>query len=97
MHCKKNIPDSEVILTINHASQIDHIVVGSKIKKTIHYFVYDKIYERNFFGIPIMKSYLKKIEQIPIKTDSANIGSFKKAIYYLQKEKKSLLGYFQKV
>ncbi len=83
---RKNLPKGKAILTINHTSNIDAIlmVLGTYEKK---YFLAKK----ELFKNKLMGGFLKGMGAIKIDRASADVGAIKKALGVLKKNKKLII------
>lgn len=83
---RKNLPKGKAILTINHTSNIDAIlmVLGTYEKK---YFLAKK----ELFKNKLMGGFLKGMGAIKIDRAAADVGAIKKALGVLKKNKKLII------
>ncbi len=83
---RKNLPKGKAILTINHTSNIDAIlmVLGTYEKK---YFLAKK----ELFKNKLMGGFLKGMGAIKIDRASADVGAIKRALGVLKKNKKLII------
>ncbi len=83
---RKNLPKGKAILTINHTSNIDAIlmVLGTYEKK---YFLAKK----ELFKNKLMGGFLKGMGAIKIDRASADVGAIKKALGVLKKNQKLII------
>lgn len=85
---KKNLPKNQgYVLTCNHYSNLDVVVIGVSLGKKIRYLAKKELFKNKFVGW-----YLKKLGAYPVDRENADIGAFKFAINTLKNNK--ILGIF---
>ncbi|WP_413380453.1 lysophospholipid acyltransferase family protein [Alkalihalobacillus sp. 1P02AB] len=77
---KENIPDEgSVLLCCNHISNFDPPLLGSYIKRPIHYMAKQELFEK-----PILKSLLPRLKAFPVKRGMSDKQALRTAIQYLR-------------
>ncbi len=72
---EENIPaEGSVLFAANHISNVDPPLVGSTLKKPIHYFAKEEL-----FRIPFIGWYITHLNSFPVRRFDHDIGAFKKA------------------
>ena len=85
---KENIPDTgPVILCSNHISLNDPLLLGSSIKRPVHFIAKSELFKNPFFSF-----ILRKINAIQVKRGTTDMSAFKSAMEVL--DKGSVLGIF---
>jgi len=70
---KENIPKKGgFILAANHVSYLDPVALGAACQRAVHFMARD-----NLFLKPVLKSWLKAVEVIPLKRDAADLSAIK--------------------
>ena len=71
----ENVPEEGgVLLASNHLSNIDPPLIGSSIRRPIHYFAKEEL-----FRIPVLGWWIAHINAFPVRRGEHDIGAFKKA------------------
>src|SRR5205823_6089098 len=82
----ENIPsEGAVLIASNHLSNADPPLIGSSIKRPIHYFAKEEL-----FHIPILGWLIAQVNAFPVKRLEHDVRAFKKA-YSLLKSGEALL------
>ena len=80
---QENIPsEGPVLVAANHASFIDPLVIGARIKRKVGSIIID-----TFFNKPLINWFCKSTECIAVAEEMEGPGSMKQAIRYLKQGK----------
>jgi len=78
---RENIPKKGgFILAANHVSYLDPVAVGAACPRTVHFMARD-----NLFLKPVLKSWLKAVEVIPLKRNAADLSAIKTGLRIVRK------------
>jgi len=85
---KKNIPlKGGLIITSNHVSYLDPIVLGISLKRKVYFIAKEEVF-KNFFS----NLFLRALNAFPVKRNKTDILAFKKSIKILKEG--NILGIF---
>lgn len=85
---RENLPkQGSVVLTANHTSLWDPIILGCSVYRTVHYMAKDEL-----FRVPVFKWILPRLECFPVKRGRVDRNALRLAADYL--EKGEVLGLF---
>ncbi|MFW6305981.1 MAG: lysophospholipid acyltransferase family protein [Bacillota bacterium] len=85
---RENIPtDGKLVVVANHISYFDPPIIGSIMKRQVHFLAKEELFEIPFIGI-----LLKYIGQIPVKRGKADRNAIMNALRILKEDK--VLGIF---
>ena len=77
----ENLPDEPVVLCPNHSSWWDPILVISVLRRDYPLRVMAK---KQLFGIPVLKTFLRKLGVFPVDRGNSDIGALKNSIQGLK-------------
>ncbi|MFA5224480.1 MAG: lysophospholipid acyltransferase family protein [Candidatus Omnitrophota bacterium] len=78
---RENIPEKGgFILAANHVSYLDPAAVGVACPRTVHFMARDSLFLK-----PVLKSWLKAVEVIPLKRNAADLSAIKTGLKILRK------------
>ncbi|MDD5116744.1 MAG: lysophospholipid acyltransferase family protein, partial [Candidatus Omnitrophica bacterium] len=78
---RENIPkEGGFILAANHVSYLDPVAVGSACPRPVHFMARD-----NLFLKPVLNSWLKAVEVIPLKRNAADLTAIKTGLQLVRK------------
>ncbi|OGR87401.1 MAG: hypothetical protein A3A86_00215, partial [Elusimicrobia bacterium RIFCSPLOWO2_01_FULL_60_11] len=71
----ENVPkEGGVLIASNHLSNLDPPLIGSSLRRPIHFFAKEEL-----FRIPVLGWWISQINAFPVKRGEHDIGAFKKA------------------
>ncbi|MDD5560657.1 MAG: lysophospholipid acyltransferase family protein [Candidatus Omnitrophica bacterium] len=78
---KENIPKKGgFILAANHVSYLDPVALGAACPRTVHFMARDSLFFK-----PILKSWLKAVEVIPLKRNAADLSAIKTGLQLVRR------------
>jgi len=78
---RENIPkEGGFILAANHVSYLDPVAVGAACPRTVHFMARDSLFSK-----PVLKSWLKAVEVIPLKRNAADLSAVKTGLKIVRK------------
>lgn len=78
---REHVPaQGAIILAANHVSNVDPVVVGSSIRRKLHYMAKEELFRHPVFG-----GFLRRIQVFPISRGQADPSAFKRSLALLRK------------
>jgi 1-acyl-sn-glycerol-3-phosphate acyltransferase len=78
---REHVPaQGAIILAANHVSNVDPVVVGSSIRRKLHYMAKEELFRHPVFGW-----FLRRIQVFPISRGQASPSAFKRSLALLRK------------
>lgn len=83
---RKNLPKGKAVLTINHTSNLDSVIIALGTYEKKYYLAKKELFKNKFQG-----GFLKSLGAIKIDRSTADIGAIKNALGVLKKGKKLII------